>query len=345
MKPGHTLTISAGQYNSGLSVQTDGSASAPITITSSGSVVISGNGAGSTNGIDIGNHKYVRVLGSSWKSIRVTGFPGSGVNLGSSSQYDALKNIEVDNNGTSGITAYGSGHVLQQLVVHDNAVNITITPSATATQNTIANSWVTNSQSNTTYKTDGIRVVGSTTQTQSNSSLLFLNSIIGPGLSTGVNVQSSGPAMLQFTDCLFNNAGTANLARTAGANSPINLFRVTSFMTPHNQYGQGHAALQFTAAGNDSVRNSIFWGGAIQVSGNKPLGANNVQFKTLGNTVVLSNTFTDPKFANDVSGVADNTPVSTLANLDFSLSNSSPQVPYGLGSLMISLKQLFSSGN
>ena len=115
-------------------------------------------------------------------------------------------------------------------------------------------------------------------------------------------------------------------------------------MTPHNQNGQGHAALQFSASANDSVRNSIFWGGAIQVTGNKPLGGNNVQFKTLGNTVVLSNTFTDPKFANNLSGVADNASVNTLANLDFSLSNSSPQVPYGLGSLMTSLKQLFSTG-
>jgi hypothetical protein len=358
IKPGCTITIDGGAnglvYTSALSVQKDGSASAPITITNSaspgndGQVVISGTGSGATTGIDIGNHKYIRILGSTWKSIRVTGFSGAGIKLGSNSQNAVLKNLEVDNNGISsggnGITANGNGHLLYQLVAHDNYLNIAISTSSVAT-NTIANSWITNSISSTSYRTDGIHVVGGGDNPKGSSALLVLNSVLGPGLLTGMSVQSTGPATIRMTDCLFNNAGIANIARpNLTQPSPLNLFRVTSFMTQHNTAGQAHCGLKLTATPYDSVQNSIFMGGAIQVTASKSLGSSNVQFNTSGNTVVLSNNFVDPKFAANLANVPDNAPVNALARLDFSLSSISPQRPYGLGSQVTSAQNLLSTG-
>jgi hypothetical protein len=206
------------------------------------------------------------------------------------------------------------------------------------------NSWITNSQNSSIYKSDGIRVVASGASGQTSGSLLMLNSIIGPGLSTGINVQS--PANLKLQDCLLINASLTNLSRaSASPSSKLDLFRVTSFMTAHNPYGQFHAALQFNANQNDSIRNSIFSGGIIQITATKPLGPNNVQSNTLGNTSVLSNSFTDPKCSTNLVAVPDNASVNSLAALDFSLTSGSPKVPYGLGSLVTSVKQLLSGGN
>ncbi len=338
-------------YNSGLSIQKDGTAVLPINILSAseaghnGQVIISGQNGGSTNGIDLGNHSYINIQGAKWRSIRVAYFSGNGVNLGSSSQKVKLINLEVDDNGLasnqsgSGISIAGSAHTIGQLMVHDNAVNITASPSSYTAPTVIIYSWITNLAANTANTTDGVQITDAPT---ANSYLMLTNSIIGPGLATGINIQGKKAAKTYVSDCLLLSAQKANLSRVASSENGLDLFRVTSFMTRHNVAGKSHAAMQFTELAQDLIRNSVVMGGVIQITGNRMLGHDNVQFNTEGNTTLLSANEEEPKFRTDLGKIPSAVSVSYLASLDYSLRDDAAKPAYGLGSTLTSVNQLLS---
>ena len=84
-------------------------------------------------------------------------------------------------------------------------------------------------------------------------------------------------------------------------------------------------------------------GGVIQVNagGNtNVLGNYNVQSNTEGNTILINQSQSDPKFKTNLSTIPETVPVSTLTNTGFRLSNSSPTAPYDLGSQSTSINQL-----
>ncbi len=360
--PGTFIVIDGGTkgmaYDTGVTVQSDGTANAPISLVASnetgrnGQVVISGKKMAAANGIEIGNHKYINIGGQTWKAIRVAFFSGNGVQLGSKSQNVKLANLEIDNNGFgtngggAGLILAGNSNTASQLIVHDNALNVSAAPSPSSVATTLSYSWIYNDAAHTAYRTDGVNIVDAPPSISSNKgSLMVLDSIIGPGLSTGISVQGTRGATTYISDCLFLNAEKANVERNASSNNSLDVLRITSFMTRRNAHGQGHAALQFTVGAQDSLKNSVVMGGVIQVTGNKALGANNVQFGTEGNTNLISPGEEDPKFLMDLSKIPGTVPVSYLTSLDYSLSASSPQKPYGLGSKVTSVRQLTPPGN
>ncbi len=353
IKPGDTIILDGGAkamvYSTGLYVQKDGTPSAPISIVSStesghnGQVVISGKTTGLSHGIDLNSHSNVIIAGNKWKSIRVTYFKGSGVYLGSASQNDVVQNLEVDDN-KYGIAVAGAAHRLAQIIVHDNALNISASLSASNSPTILTNSWVSNYQAGTTYRADGVAVLDTPASTNAGS-LMILNSVIGPGLSTGINVQATKSGTVYLADCLLLNAEKANLSRVKNSSIGLDVLRLTSFMTHGNYLGQGHAVMQFTELGQDSVRNSVIYGGVVRVTGTQLLGNNNVQYKTEGHTTLLSASQVNPNFNVDVSRIPNMVPVNYLSNLDFGLkqSQSTSTVQTGVGSQVTSVRQLLSS--
>jgi hypothetical protein len=342
-------------YNTGLSIQKDGTSQSPISIMASneaghsGQVVISGEKAQMANGIDLGNHSYINIGGQKWSCMRVAFFTGDGVSVGGGSQNVKLVNIEIDNNGIkgggAGISLAGNANIASQMIVHDNATNVSISPStstgSSASSNELVYSWVYNYQDNTANKSNGVDVVDGQIGA-ANGSVMILDSVIGPGLSTGINVLAMQSAQTYIADCLILNAEKANLSRVAGSVNSLDVMRMTSFMTRHNAVGQAHAAIQFTEGSQDLIHNSIIVGGLIQVDGSRLLGPNNLQYGTYGGSMLVSFGEENPQFQFDFSKLPSRVPVNYLTNMNFARSNNARTAPNGLGSQVTSVKQLLS---
>jgi hypothetical protein len=128
IQPGDTLRLMPGIYGP-INVERSGTAAAPITITTGGSVasgrvIIHGaNAPLNSNGINFGARQYVNVFGPSWKSIVITGFStGHGIKIGVQSSFIKLKNLEIHGNGRlyagvnqgGGVYSAGSGGEIQR---------------------------------------------------------------------------------------------------------------------------------------------------------------------------------------------------------------------------------------
>lgn len=239
----------------------------------------------------------------------------------------------------SGVRLQGSGSRCDRLIVHNNGASNIFLDNASQTTS-ITNCWIYNlpnlrvpvpapMQSQVANivpprfledTADGIHIKGSYTVQSYN----IQNSVLGPDLNKGIKY-FQGLSSLSVNNCLFIDPQTSNLSKDfdrfpppvmtpdstkSGASAPVYFgpFRmsvtdVTSFMPPTNVFGQSHSCLSFAEGYSDSAASSVFWGGVVDVTGSKLLGARNTQFKTSGNTIVLSNAELDPRFQANLNNV------------------------------------------
>lgn len=177
----------------------------------------------------------------------------------------------------------------------------------------------------------------------SSTAMNFRDCIIGPGLDSFMDMPNVGNSKVSVNGGLFINP-TRNSTPIPDKFAMANTTTFTAYPN----------ASCLNTQGVPNISNSIFYGGIVSVSNaNSLLGPANFQFKTTGNTTVLSRGQVDPKFTSDVSKI---TPlvskhgeisisekrayVVRLALLDFALQGKSPAK--GSGAHVTSIKQLLS---
>lgn len=314
-----------------------------------------------SNGIEILSGGSVQLNGSKRSGILVYGAK-DGLKVGASSPYPmSVANVEIANCSGVGLTAPTSYHPvgMRQLIIHDNATNVLVAASGSAPAGPqLDKCWIYNS----TYKvnSDGVRVEGSGGFMPPSTPISFTNSVLGPGLRDAVSCNTSASPSLN--NCLVINSTRNNFSGNA-----IKLEKVTSFMTRLNPQHRAHAALKLLAptvpyypmpAGY--VKKSIVFGGMVDVPTTIPgypyypgggytqvpfplTVESNTQFRTTGNTTLLSPSMVDPRFVYPVGLLPENTPIQLLMQLDFSLRPNSPAT--GTGSSVTSIRNLLNSFN
>ncbi|MBX9693289.1 MAG: hypothetical protein K2Z81_12950 [Cyanobacteria bacterium] len=356
--PGDTIEIDGGngtyfnnRYSGTLTVGKSGQPGLPITIKASespgrnGQVEIEGNYADQTNGVKksgivIGDNSYIVVKGRPmfnrlWtKSLKVVQFAGDGIVTGPNSHHVVLENLHVRAAGVSGRSTYtitgagvklqGSDQVCDGLLLDDNGLNLDVYSSnqnAPSIKNCVIRNYTLMA-----YKADGIRI--NNTYRQGYGHFYLNNCILGPGLSTGV-IYSQENSGLSVYNSLFVNPRITNIRKTTVSSfysGTMSLRYVTSFVTPLNDLGQGHSCLTYKQE-QDSVWNSIFYGGNVEVVGSGGTYINNVQFKTSGNTLLLSPSQTDPLFQTNPNTLSND--VYKLLYANFRLRSDSPAAGKG----------------
>lgn len=272
----------------------------------------------------------------------------------SSPSGNMVRNIEIAHSSEAGIYFNsGSGYpiIVRQSIIHDCATNVLTSGSTHYGGGDFEKCWIYNSSY--ARNSDGFRQEGNPNGSHFVVGFYVRNSVIGPGLRDGVN--TTGRALPWLRNCLLINATRNNLqAHTAY------LDNVTSFMTRLNPIGMAHSAIRFNpgiAAPqliHAHVNNSIVYGGVIDIPLTIPneippfnpvpfpiIVSNNTQFRTTGNTIVLSPTMVDPLFRSNVGRLPNQTPIPILMHLDFSLQPTSPAT--GTGSAITSVRQLLES--
>jgi hypothetical protein len=314
-----------------------------------GQVLIVGTGTGT--GIDIvqpGTAPDVNVVGRTWRSFRVFHYAVGARVTG----FSNLSNVQLDNNSECGLIASGYSHTFNQLVINDNGLNVRQFPDWIDTSGiSLTRCWIFNSDANA-YRSDGI-LMQNTSGLPLRFYTLLRGCVMGPGLKNGFVDEGRINSVYQdlsLSNCLLINPGDANFATNKVR---IDLTNVTSFLTPLNSSGRAHSCL--SAYSDDAVvKNSIFFGGVVtsmrkgsaftqaeqtaaQQVGFRRFGPGNVQFRTSGNTLVLSPTQTNPQFFSNLPAIGNNVLPGQLHGLDFR-----HQVAPNSGSLLISIGQLLS---
>lgn len=371
--PGDTILIDGGrydlQYHDTLKIGADGLPFKPITIAAAnepnhnGVVVITQYNSpvpgGVRNGIEFGNHKNVYIVGRTVqhsygfrRSIVVSHFLGSGVTVSQGASGNLLRRVHIYDNGyqsvgrqvvpgpgCAGVKLVGQA-TCDHLVVANNAnTNIEISNSGSFTNSSIIGCWIHNTGYG--YKgSDGITYTGVNDPTYQD--YMVDRCVIGPRLENGI-VQSRVRGRVNMSNLLFLEPELTNIKRGPMTDAEARLTQiyatnVTSFLDPLNSKGRPHSCLSF-AKQRDGLHNSVFWGGIVDVTGTSALGVANTQFRTSGNTVMLSASQVDPKFQTNPDSIPRGAYFdSELARADFRLSASSPAA--GKGSSVTSVQTL-----
>jgi hypothetical protein len=308
-------------YNKPLYITHGGNSTGDIVMTNSsdtgryGQVVIDGvtqSGVGVTF-----NCSHVRIDGL---ATNVEGFLirnwGTGIVVASTAQQDLVSYSEITNN-KRGVNTQGIFN-LDDSIIHDNSLGniIQYSPPTTGSQwssyLTLVEDWIYNSSYATSTATiNGLDLVGNGQSTYWGVTNLY-QCVLGPCLKYGIYANTANN-ILQVQNCLLLDVTQAGV-RTVQS---CTLQNVTSFMTPHNPFGQGHNC--FNVPVNTSVTNSVFYGGNVIAPAGTHLGSPNDQFKTTGNTTALSSSEVDPQFLTDVSGYDGAVSAATLEAADFTV--------------------------
>ncbi len=315
-----------------------------------------------SKGIEIANNAGLNLNGSKRSGILVYGAK-DGLHVSGGAPFPiTVSNVEISHCSEAGVVASSPYYPIgmNQLIIHDNATNVIVpTSGPTPGGPRFDKCWIYNS----TYHradSDGIRIDGGSGYMPPIPSISVTNSVLGPGLRDAVsNNSSSSPSL---TNCLIINSTRNNFSGRA-----VRMENVTSFMTRLNPRGMAHAALKLVAPSTPYppypagwVKKSIVFGGMVDVPtsipgypyyppGNQtmvpfPLTVeNNTQFRTTGNTTLLSPSMVDPKFAHPVGLLPAQTPIPLLMQMDFSLRSDSPAA--GTGSTITSIRSLLNSFN
>ncbi len=375
IKPGDTILLDGGnydlQYHDTLKIGADGTSSKPIKITAAneanhnGTVIITQYNSpvpgGVRNGIEFGNHKNVQIAGRAFRSsygytqsIVVSHFLGAGVTVDSGATGNLLRHMQIYDNGyqysgrqvipgpgTAGVKLTGQA-TCDHLVVANNAnSNIEVSNAGNFTSSQIVGCWIHNSG----YGYKGSNGITFTNVSDSVYQDYFLDRcVIGPRLDTGI-VQARVRGRINMSNLLFLEPEVSNLRRAPMSDadarlSQIYITNVTSFLDKLNSQGQAHSCLSF-AKQRDGVHNSVFFGGVVDVTGASVLGVANTQFRTSGNTTMLSASQVDPKFQTNPDSIPRGAYFDLQLSLaDFKLSSNSPAA--GKGSSLTSVQTLLS---
>ena len=154
--------------------------------------------------------------------------------------------------------------------------------------------------------------------------------VIGPNVNSGVDNSFAG---LKVAGSLFLNPYGASLV----LRNDTSVDKCTMFVTARNSSGALHAGIT-DVGGNNSIKNSIVYGGVIRAPQGKSYGPANTQFATLGNTTALSASMVDPLFTSNVASYGSDVAFATLRNASFKLKTGSPAT--GTGAVVTSVKDV-----
>jgi hypothetical protein len=306
-----------------------------------GQVVIDGKQNSNSVGIEFGDSSGVWVSGMGVTSkgeggIAVRNMRQDGVHMGANSTGDYVRFVELDHNGRAGLESAGDGNYLDYSVVHDNGIaNVLKQEPITGTHLFfMSNSWIYNSDYS--HAGDGLLVNPPACNNSSSAprTTYIRECAFGPALNYGIRFFGLPNGLFVYDSLLLDStfAGVRSTAICA-------LLNITSFMTPHNKNGTGHNFINFSTYGC-SVDSSIVYGGGVVIPNNAwvRLGQNNTQYNTTVNKVALAPKMIDPLFVSAVATLDGAVPVSTLEQLDFSLSANSPAK--GTGTSVTSVNSL-----
>lgn len=281
-------------------------------------------------GINVGNYTNIVIRGSRWipssalakePNLRVYGpftstgtelYDSVGISVGAQARAIKFENISVAA-CAKGVHIQGGESSCKSMMIYDNDVNI-LYKSDIASRGELRDSILYDRR-----KTGvGISLDGQPALAGEPRFGIY-SSILGPGLTTTIDLVSAKVGVVCFNS-LLNNPSVAQVKMTKTPETFVTLWTNCFFQTPLNAKGLGHSNLSFSSisATNPYVSNNIFWGGAVSVVGTRRLGTN-TQYKTTGNTLVLSSAQVDPKFVTDLSKVPSTASWYQLAALDFTL--------------------------
>ncbi len=330
------------------------------------------------NGIVFNGNSWIVIDGMNWHGISIYGFNANGVNMtdGGTPSNDTLRNLEVYDVGTAaqrggewnptggeGVYPSGSNLTFEQLDIHDNGDDEFNSGSGGPTHGgavtnvTINRSWmhVTREDPRTSglpfndcIHQDGYQIWDGGVS----SGLLIENSIVGPGLGDNLIL---GQGLIGGVSATVNNVTLQNdlvLGRTRSIlgydqvkETGWNIDHVTDVTFGDNTIVSN--ALAFEGY-NNSVTNSIFYSalsaqGQVWLPDGLSNATGNCSWQTWWANPSYAGQQVDPKFVTDISGFSGSTPLTTLANADYSLQPSSPCK--GAGSSITSVAQLLSMVN
>ena len=234
-----------------------------------------------------------------------------------------FQGLEIANCGV-GAHLEGDSVALVQANIHDNIKNVEIhSPGAsvgTQSPSGLYACWIYNGpQAVPPGNAAGITVTaGAVPPVSGNPSgnAVINNCVLGPNLMQGVD---NGFPGLKINGCLFLNAYSSSLT----LRNSTELDRCTLFVTARNSLGNPKTAIR-VLAGNNSIRNSIIYGGVVRIPQGLSYGPKNTQFATTGNTSALSAGLVDPLFVSPVGTYQEPVSFAVLKNANFALKPGSP---------------------
>ena len=320
------------------------------------------------HGIVMNANSWVIIDGGSWDGMSIYGFNSHGVDMTSNPANDTLRNIEIYDNGSAsqsggrwrpetnghGVYLNGSNLTFEKMDIHDNSDDEFDTGIGSINNITIRYSWLHITREDPTVSglpfnqcvhQDGYQIYSGGTQGR----ILFESDIVGPGLSEGTilgntpNSVNSGATVNNvtirnslFLNKVINIMGYPQVQESGWVLDHDTVFTPGIGLTASNGVPGGSAL--FLQGSNNTVTNSIFYGGLVYLPDGLVGAANNCQWKMTGGAPAISGQTVDPKFVTDVSSFNVSTPLAAIADADFALQPASPCK--GLGSSITSLNRL-----
>lgn len=305
-------------------------------------------------GIEI-DGSYIRIQGNRRCGIQVSDHAFIGILIKDDSRGVVLNNVEVKKNGLSiwhadwgGLIVNGGGHGFYNMNIHDNNGRNVIRnrKNARSYPSVFRACWIYNESNGFS---DGIDFRSDNPQDQGDQAT-GLDRVsycaIGPGLTNGMRFLGNSGG-LAVRESLFLNGKQRNFsASSRNEKTRIILSNITSFTTPINPLGLRSRCERFygtvgcydifypqpnsrgNIAGGGSgewyVRNSIFYGGSVNISAEKELKTkNNFQYNVQGNTTALASELVDPLFKADLKNMPNDVSFEKMARTNFSLQRNS----------------------
>lgn len=252
----------------------------------------------------------------------------TGISIGPSAKVITLSDIRV-RNCAIGINATGGITSCRHMMINDNQTNVN-TVTNTPIQPFIPDnlnfsySWIYNSDLQ--KPTPGI-VTKSTVE----FNVGFSDGILGPGLSKAFET-TGAMDRIDVSSSLLLNASVSQMSSQQKPRVISSNYNIL-FQTPLNNAGQAHSCFSFVQTPNHYVFGCIVYGGSVDVVGTKLLGAYNKQFRTSGNTVVLSSGQEDPRFYSNPAVLPNNASFDQLCAQSFQAGNNTPGTQYTMYSV------------
>lgn len=312
------------------------------------------------NGVVLGSHSWVVLDGTNWDGIRIHGFSTYGIDMAGGPSNDTVRDIEIDDIGEAGqggsgwnpqtnghgIYVTGSRLTFSQVNIHDNSDDAFNTGQAPGIQGvTITSSWLHVSREdprssglpfNECVHQDGYQIFDGGVQ----GNLVIENSVLGPGMSTGVILgQSPGRATVNnviMRNSLFLNKHI-NIMGYPQVQESGWVIDHDTIVTPGQGISGGVYQSLFLQGSGNTVKNSIFYDGQIYLPDGLSVASGNCAWKTNGNTSVLGGQVVDPRFVSNISGFNASTPLAIITSANFALQAGSPCA--GKGASVTSLGQ------
>ena len=298
------------------------------------------------HGVVVGSSSWIVLDGMNWDGISVYGYNDDGVEMAGGPSNDTLRHLEIYENGAivqrggtwspdnseHGVYLTGSNLTFEYMNIYDNSADDFDTGEAPGVNNvTINYSWMHVTREspltqglpfNDCTHQDGYQIYNGGVQKH----LLIENSVVGPGLGENFILgQSPNSAhdLAVVDDVTLRNVLSIGKDRNIlGYPQVLETGWVIDHVTAVTQgsgiSGGTYVAL-FLQGSNNTVTNSIFYGGLIYLPDGLVKADGNCQWQTTGDTSALGGQTVDPQFATDISSYNYSTTLATAANANYAL--------------------------